>query len=624
MLAHDFDKSTRWLNAKKPISLRDLRGCIVVLDFWTYCCINCMHVLPILAIVEEEFRDEPLVVIGIHSGKFDAEKDDARIGEAIRRYGIAHPVAVDSEMKIWRQYGIRSWPTLVVIRPDGSIAAVAPGEPDPAMFRAFLRRELDDARGQKTLAEKAPDLVPQAVSAKGALLYPGKVISLAGQRIAISDSGHHRVLVCDSHGKVLDAIGSGRRGLAGGSFEDAAFDDPQGLAEWGGNLFVADRRNHCIRKLNLDRRTVETVAGDGTLGIAHPKGPVPALETPLRSPWDLCAIGDDIYVAMAGSHQIWLYNPIKGTIEAYSGTSVEGLVDGPIRGCSMAQPSGMSHREGFLYVVDSETSSIRAIDLGHGSIKTLFGTGLFDFGDSDGDAGSAMLQHPMGVAATPEGLYVADTYNGKIRLVDWDTKSVKTIASGLHEPGGIASSSDEGLLIADTNAHRILLLRDSQMTTIEITNAPVPRTGSIATAPKDHDDLDTENWFTSILELPDGVGLAPGEGKIVLELVFAEGSKFAAGETIRINCEVARRPDLLAVKSPEARFEGGDSAQVALTLPVTVAPFAEEAVDSEITAALEYVRCDFGGYCTPLRSQLRIPVRLLQNGTETLLFTVEM
>ena len=112
------DGGKEWLNTTGPIGLKDLRGKIVVIDFWTYCCINCMHVLPDLKYLEQKYPNE-LVVIGVHSAKFTNEKESNNIRQAIMRHEIEHPVVNDAEMTIWGKFGVRSWPTLAIIDPEG-------------------------------------------------------------------------------------------------------------------------------------------------------------------------------------------------------------------------------------------------------------------------------------------------------------------------------------------------------------------------------------------------------------------------------------------------------------------------------------------------------------------------
>ena len=226
--APDLTAATAWLNVDRPIGIRELRGHVVILDFWTYCCVNCMHVLPILRDLEERHANDPVVVIGVHSAKFDAEKDAARIEAAMQRYGVSHPVAVDSDMRIWSEYAVRSWPTLVVIRPDGTLAAVAPGEPEPAMLEAVVAEELERGRKEGTLARSPFHPGGPRRTAVSTLSYPGKVAATSHGRIVVSDSGHHRVLVLGPDGAVQDTIGSGLRGAREGPFAEAALDDPQG------------------------------------------------------------------------------------------------------------------------------------------------------------------------------------------------------------------------------------------------------------------------------------------------------------------------------------------------------------------------------------------------------------
>jgi thiol-disulfide isomerase/thioredoxin len=116
-----------WLNVAAPLSLKSLRGKVVLLDFWTYGCINCMHVIPDLKRLEEKYAEE-LVVIGVHSAKFTNEKNTENLRRILVRYDIDHPVVNDAEFTIWRSYGARAWPTLVLIDPEGYVVGAASGE----------------------------------------------------------------------------------------------------------------------------------------------------------------------------------------------------------------------------------------------------------------------------------------------------------------------------------------------------------------------------------------------------------------------------------------------------------------------------------------------------------------
>jgi len=630
--APELDGALAWLNVDRPLSLAELRGCVVILDFWTYCCINCMHVVPTLRELEARYADEPVLVLGVHSGKFHAERDPARIREAIGRYGVEHPVVVDDDFRIWSRYAIRSWPTLVVISPTGTISAVAPGEPELETLDAFVHSELERGRREGTLSEALPEIGFGRPVTNEPLLYPGKTIALPDGRIAISDSGHHRVLLCEPDGQVQLCAGTGIRGWADGRAEQAAFDDPQGLCWYEGALYVADSRNHAIRRIDPEQGEVTTVAGTGELGpTSVPDGRHPARERALRSPWDLCAVGDVIYVAMAGSHQIWRLFPKSEQIEVYAGNGVEALLDGDVARSAWAQPSGLSHRDGTLFVADSESSAVRAIDLEKGEARTIVGQGLFDFGDGDGDAESALLQHCLGVAATDDGgVLIADTYNGKIKR--WKPEGgelgeIATELDGLSEPGSVAVKPDGVWLVADTNAHRILGIREGAIAELAIRGAPKPQRGAISwrkTEPAP--PASTRGWFTTQLRLPEGEGLTPGDGTITLDLVAPPELSISSGSRVHVDLEVSRRSDLLLLLESASSFEarGGPKERIRLHVRVTKLPGA--VVEAELVAAIDYVLCQQrdSAACTPGHVKLRIPVRLIEEGGRTISFAVPL
>lgn len=627
--APELDGGLAWFNCKRPLTMRELRGCVVLLDFWTYCCINCMHVLPVLRAVEERFAAEPVVVIGVHSGKFSAEQDPVHIREAIGRYDVAHPVVVDDRMTIWSRYTVRSWPTLVVVRPDGTIAAIAPGEAELETLIAFVQRELDAARAKGSLAAAVPEILAPATDDHEPLRYPGKILPLPDGRLVVSDSGHHRVLVTSATGEVLHTVGSGLRGHVDGALDEAAFDDPQGATLHGGAIYLADARNHALRRIDLERGEVTTVAGTGDLGASSPEGRSDALEVALRSPWDVLSVGDAIYVAMAGSHQIWRYFPSDGAIEVYAGTGVEALIDGPVARSAWAQPSGMSARDGKLYVADSETSALRVIDLESGMVSTIIGEGLFDFGDEEGTAEETMLQHPLDVAALAGGsLIVADTYNGKLKRIDGsgDESRVITVVAGLNEPGAVAAAADGSWLIADTNAHRIVRVTKREAIEIEIRGAPRPRRGTVSRRRSLRPPLPVEGWFTSLLELPEGEGLAPGDGVIRLLLAAPPGTELAKDAPLRLHAEVSRRSDLLHLVQPALTLRCGGGEAQTIDVPVRVTALPEAQIDAELVVSADYLACSSGASaCWPRNVRVRVPLRLLtERGSSALSFAVPL
>jgi DNA-binding beta-propeller fold protein YncE len=579
-----------WLNAPRAIALRELRGHVVILDFWTYCCINCMHVIPVLRRIEEEYASSPVVVLGVHSAKFDAEKDAARVLEAMRRYDVAHPVVVDRDMQVWEAFAVRSWPTLVVVRPDGTIAAVAPGEPDPAALERLIGDELAAAQRRGQLAPSPFAFRAAGHAESGALRYPGKIAVSAKGKIAIADSGHNRVLVVDPGGRVLSAIGSGRAGYGNGAFEEAAFDDPQGLAWSGENeLFVADARTHTVRGIDLTRREVREIAGTGVLGEAPLDRRRGATACALRSPWDLALDGRRLYVALAGSHQIALVNLDARTIEPVAGNGVESIDDGPFEVATFSQPSGLAldARSRMLYVADSETSSVRVLDLDRRTVRTLVGHGLFDFGDRDGPCDTARLQHDLGVALSPQGaLVVADTYNHKLKTVDRESGATTTFFAGdLAEPSALAWANGEWL-VCDTNHHRIARVgeRGEARGAIAISGAPSPKSGRIEGDGGSTGVLDS-SWFTTRLAARGTLG--PGEAALLLAIPAPAGKKFAPGTPVTLTIEVSRRSDLLVLKASQLRLTAEEARAARLAL--TVRPFEEEKIDAELVLRIDGV-----------------------------------
>jgi YVTN family beta-propeller protein len=441
--APDFTGADGWLNTDKPISIKDLKGHVVLLDFWTYCCINCMHVFPDLKYLETKYKDQPFVVVGVHSGKFDQEKDAQHIRNAVLRHNIAHPVAVDSEYNIWNGFGVRAWPTLVLIDPEGYVVGYVSGEGHRETLDAAIEKLLARGKAKGTLADKPLTFKTERETFQsGELEFPGKVLADAErQRLFIADTNHHRVLVTDFDGKVKDVIGVAAIGFGDGTFEATQFHQPQGMAlsADGNTLYIADTENHAVRAADLVKRTVKTIAGNGKQGYdRQPDGP--AKGAVLSSPWDLARVGDTLFVAMAGTHQIWRIDLAKGTVAAHAGAGPESAIDGTNAEATFSQPSGLASDGKTLYVADSESSTIRAVETkSGGSTTSLAGSNnLFGFGLTDGKGKDARFQHPLGVALTPDGrtLYVADSFNNVIRRIDTKTGDVtKWLGTGKSDPG---------------------------------------------------------------------------------------------------------------------------------------------------------------------------------------------
>jgi DNA-binding beta-propeller fold protein YncE len=594
MLEHPFprhipapalDGGTEWINAAGPIDLKDLRGKFVLLDFWTYCCINCMHVLPELKKLEEKYPNN-VVVIGVHSAKFDTEQDSESIRQAAMRYEIAHPIVNDAKHKIWDRYFCESWPSMRMIDPEGNLVAMNSGEIRFETLDGFMQHALPYYRQRKLLDERPVHFdLEHHKAAQTPLRYPGKILAdEKGSRLFIADSNHNRIVVASLDGKLQHTIGSGEIGTADGDFTKAQFNHPQGMALTGDTLYVADNENHLLRKVDLKTQQVKTIAGIGSqaqdswggvpfddLRFGLPNRIAnPPLKTALNSPWALWIHDQDLYIAMAGPHQIWKMPLDESTIVPFAGNGREDIVDGPLLPkqpyeggySSFAQPSGLSSDGTWLYVADSEGSSVRAVPFdSKGKVKTIIGTShlggarLFTFGDVDGKGTAARLQHCLDVAYHDGKIYVADTYNHKIKVIDLKTEDCRTLAgtgkSGhddakargtatFFEPTGLAYAGDK-LYVADTNNHliRVINLADhNSVTTLPIAGLTAPERKK-ESAPKKPDFSDAKQVKLEPATLKPDAG---GKIHLAVKLDLPKGYKINAQAPLRYYLETEGDP----------------------------------------------------------------------------------
>jgi DNA-binding beta-propeller fold protein YncE len=500
-----FPQDVTWLNTAGPLELKDLRGKFVLVDFWAYCCINCMHILPELKKLEHAYPNN-LVVLGVHSAKFTAEQDAKNISEAIQRYKIEHPVINDARHVLWDRFGVNSWPTVILIDPEGYAVWGASGEITFEQVDKIIKAALPYYRAQKRLNETPLRFdFERRTAAAAPLAFPGKILAdERSDRLFIADSNHNRIVIARLDGALLDVIGSGAAGTHDGDFAAAEFNQPQGMALDGSSLYIADTENHLIRKADLASRTVLTFAGTGRQSRepATPSRRPDPRKTALSSPWDLCVHDDSLFIAMAGCHQIWKMKLDGTSLGLYAGNGREDIVDGPLLPrrayqlgyASFAQPSGLATDGKWLYVADSEGSSIRAVPFDpRKEVRTVVGTShlmdgrLFAFGDADGPPRQAKFQHPLGIAFGDGQLYVADTYNNKIKIIDPMTGAATTLAgtaksgrddepANFDEPAGVSAAGDK-LYVADTNNHRIRVidLATKRVTTLTIAELHPPQ-----------------------------------------------------------------------------------------------------------------------------------------------------
>jgi len=598
-----------WLNTGgRDLSLADLRGRFLLLDFWTFCCVNCLHVLDELRPVEEKYDGE-LVVVGVHSPKFVHEADPVALAAAVERHDVRHPVLDDPDLLTWQAYTARAWPTLVLVDPEGYVVAHYAGEGHAHAIDALVGELREQHLSRGSLQPGDSPYVPPPVEA-GDLRFPAKAIRLPSGSHLVADAGHHQLVELvegDTGWTVVRRIGSGSKGLADGPAQEASFQEPNGLcllpadvaAEVGYDVVVADTVNHALRGVDLATGEVRTVAGTGRqlfLGAPSPGEPgtrvVEPVETPsasdLSSPWDVVWWRDRVWVAMAGVHQLWTFDPGTGVADVAAGTTNEGLVDGPVAEAWFAQTSGLavSPDGDRLWLADSETSSLRYVvqDGDALVVRTAVGTGLFDFGFTDGPAADALLQHPLGVAALPDGsVAVADTYNGAVRRYDPATREVSTSAADLAEPSGLVVDGDE-LLVVESAGHRL--------TRISLGGAA--RASGLSHS--------TQRPVTEV---------APGALELVVTFVPPPGQK--------VDDRFGPPSQLVVEATPPALLRAGEGRGTDLTRTVVLDPSVGDGV---LHVAARAASCDAGGgegaACHLHQQDWGVPVRLTEGGATTL------
>ncbi len=454
-LAPELPDTLKWVNTEAPVSLSALRGKIVLLEFWSSGSINCMHMLADLRYLEHKYKDN-LIVVSIHVAKFPHQNSIDSVKKSVRRLHLKHPVAHDPDQRVCIKYGIKAWPAVVLIDAEGRVIGRLQGEGKTNQLDQQVKRCIEDGE-RKNILDSSSYRFKVQPGADSIVSFPGKLFATR-THIYISDSGHNRVLEVNQHGRVTRIFGSGGAGLLDGYGIDAAFNNPQGLVCVDNFLFVADCGNHAIRRINLATLEVSTIAGNGKHGLIASSTFTDPTAVPISSPWDLCYKDGDLYIAMAGRHQIWKMNLTENSLAVFSGSGAIDLKDGKAEEAAFAQPSGLAIDDYKLYCCDAESSAIRLLRLPGGQVSTLIGKDLYTSGDVDSGCSQALLQHPQSIVmdADRQLLYIADSYNNKIKALDLNLNSVRTLFTGgeLDEPGGLALC-DNILWIANTNAHEI-------------------------------------------------------------------------------------------------------------------------------------------------------------------------
>jgi len=617
--APELEGGRGWLNTDKPLSLAALKGKVVLLDFWTYGCVNCMHIIPDLKRLEKKYANQ-LVVIGVHSAKFSNEKETENIRRIILRYELEHPVINDADFAIWKAYDVSAWPTQYLIDPAGYIVGFVRGEGNYELLDQAIGKTVEEFRKRGELNEQPLSLtLERAKVGDLPLAFPGKVLAdEKNDRLFISDSNHNRIVITKLDGTLIETIGTGAHGAEDGDYNRASFNRPQGLALDGDSLYVADTENHLIRRVDLKALKVETVAGTGRQMQEYNQSGA-ARTVSLSSPWDLQLVGRNLYIAMAGPHQIWKLDLERGTIQTFAGSGREARHDDELLKAGFAQPSGLATDGKTLYVADAEANIVREIDLTSVSptVQTLAGGDLFDFGDHDGRGDDVRLQHPLGLAFLDGKVLIADTYNHKIKQLDPKARTIKTLfgtgkpgqmdgsSPTFYEPGGLSAANGK-LYVADTNNHaiRVVDLKTRETTTLKIKGLQPPDTTSLETS-----KADVAPNLEEIKLAPQKLS-AQSSAALLIDVNLPSGYHLnsSAPQRYKISVESGAEHIALDGDAKTSATRVAKDLQLPLHIPLRVGDAGQSALRIQLT--LFYCREDNTGTCQIKTLAWRAPIEV--------------
>ena len=387
---------------------------------------------------------------------------------------------------------------------------------------------------------------------------------------------------------------------------------------------MADTENHLIRRVDLKTRTVQTVAGTGQQARDYFKqGPARTIE--LSSPWDLQLVGRQLYITMAGTHQIWKLDLDQQEVSTFAGSGREARQDGPLLEAGFAQPSGIASDGKKLYIADSESNIIRAINIASGKVETLVGGDLFDFGDVDGSGDDVRLQHPLGVFAINGEVLIADTYNHKIKELDPKARSVKTFlgtgkpgqADGavpsFYEPGGLSVANGK-LYIADTNNHavRVVDVKTKRTGTLNIKGLQPPASGMVATLTEGESSPNAEE-----IKLAPQILSARSDAELIAQVELPSGYHLNPAAPQRYRISVESGPQQLGLLSEtEPGATGHDKVvsrslkNLQLPLRIPIRSFETGKAELRLQLTLFYCREDNTGTCRIKTLVWRVPVEV--------------
>ena len=465
LAAPEWPAGLDWLNTARPLTLNELRGKIVLLEFWTSNCVNCRENSAALARVRATFPHETMV-IGVHSG---AGMTRESLRQAVMRADMLYPIVDDPQHTLARLYNVTTFPIVTLLDPLGGYVLQEVGPIDPDKYCDIVKTMVADydragVLERKPLVERAaPAVTPEEIrEPQRVLKFPSRLLVL-GHRLYLADTGHHRIveiqLDADGRaGEVLRVFGSGRAARQDGAPAEAAFAGPHGLASDGQRLFVADTDNHSVRSVALASGQVTTLVS-----------PQPGSLSP-RSPWALALHGDLLFIAMAGFHQVWvLIEPGQSNqVGPFVGNGRAGFANGTAVEASFNQPRDLVLAGPALIVADTFNHALRRITWEGPPRADSLTSGLP--GDSDGPLALAKLSQPGGLAIGPDGrVAVSDSANHKLKLISQGQLSTfagtgepgltdgRLAAARFHQPDGLAWGGSL-LYVADAHNHAVRVL----------------------------------------------------------------------------------------------------------------------------------------------------------------------
>jgi sugar lactone lactonase YvrE len=452
--APQLHSSLEWLNADAQ-TIEAQRGRVLALVFWNASSVYCINLMEQIATLKARYP-LALSVLGVHLPKFDAEVDGRTVLKAVNRMRVAFPVANDRHWITWQHYGVHQWPTVVLIDPHGNLRQRLSGDDQLAALDAGIAALVDEAGGVTSLPPEDEGL--RNAEPRLSLAFPSGLAATEGH-LYVADTGHHRILECSFEGRVLRQFGNGHAALVDGPPAESAFSFPRGLFVMRDWLYVADSGNHALRRVQLMDGTVETVIGSGRPGLPREARYPQAADCHLNQPWAVVGNNDRLYIALAGCNQVWEYDLGHQYLRFVAGTGELGIADGPGRNALLAHPVGLALVQQTLYVCDSASSSVRAVQLQQAMVQTLVGQGLYEYGDEDGPRSAARLQFPLAIVLDPNApvLWVADGYNGSLRKLRLGGGDMTTDAlpHALAQPSALAIGGG-AMWICDAAAHEVL------------------------------------------------------------------------------------------------------------------------------------------------------------------------